>query len=157
MRVEFIEPFVKAGLEVIELYTKSPLYRGSLSVRRTSFTTEDVSIVAGVSGEVMGTAIYAMPLQTALNLASAMMGEQVKVMDELSWSAIAELGNIITGHATRLLFDAGLDCHMSPPSVIRGANMEITTSVAALVVPLSTQSGVFEIYVAIEEASSAKR
>ncbi len=151
MKVEFVEPFVKAGLEVIEAYSGAPLSRGPLSVRRTTFTTEDVNIVAGVSGDVRGSAIYAMPLATALNLASTMLGERVLVMDELSWSAIAELGNIITGHATELLFQAGLNCQMNPPAVLRGANMEISTTVAALVVPLSTPSGTFEINVAIEE------
>ncbi len=154
MRVEFIEPFVKAGLQVITTYIGAPLSRGPLSVRRSSFASADVNIVAGVSGDVSGSAIYAMPLETALNLASSMMGEIVHTMDELSWSAIAELGNIITGHATRLLYEAGLNCHMTPPTVLRGANIEISTEVHALVVPLDTPSGRFEINVAIEEATT---
>lgn len=153
MKIEFIEPFVKAGLDVINIYIPAPIQRGPLSVRHTTFTTEDVNIVAGVDGDVCGSAIYAMPIETAIRFASSMLGEQLTVMDELSWSAITELGNIITGHATRLLYDAGLHCHMIPPAVIRGANMEISTSVAALVVPLYTQSGVFEINVAIVETN----
>ena len=154
MKIDYIEPFVKAGIDVIATYLGHSLTRGPLSVRKTTFTTEDINIVAAVDGDVYGCAIYAMGIKTAINIAASMLGEEVEVMDELSWSAVTELGNIITGHATQLLYDAGLSCHMIPPTIMRGVNMEISTSVAALVVPLYTPHGVFEINVAVDEACS---
>lgn len=152
MRVEFIEPFVRAGVSVMESVALGRPERGQLSVRHLRFTTQQVTILAGVTGDIRGQVLYGMSLVTAEKIATAMLQEPIMTFDELATSAIAELGNMITGNAIMHLSERGFNCVITPPSVIRGMNIEISTPVPALVVPLITQFGKVEINIALAEA-----
>jgi chemotaxis protein CheX len=152
MKVEFVGPFVQAGFSVIETLLKDRAERGPLSMRAVTFTTQQITIIAGVNGDVQGAALYGMSYVTAEKIASAMIGMAVKEMDEMAWSAISELGNIITGNAVELLYRTGYKCDITPPSVIQGSDTQVSTCVPALVVPMTTKFGRLEINVALREA-----
>ena len=126
-------------------------------MRALTFTTQQVTIITGVNGEVEGTVLYGMSLVTAQKVASAMMGQPIQKMDDMAWSAISELGNMITGNATQLLFDSGYKCDITPPSILRGINMEVSTFVPALVVPMATRFGRIEVNVALAESAARAR
>lgn len=153
MRVEYIDPFVSAVFNVLEAVTGSKSERGNLAMRNTTFTTQQVTIMAGVNGEVEGMALYGMSLVTAEKIAGAMMGCPVVEMDDMAMSAISELGNMITGYATTMLSQNGYTVDITPPSVIRGTNVEVSTKTPALVVPVSTQFGMVEVNVALADNS----
>lgn len=157
MRVEFVDPFVSAGFSVLEMVVQDRPERGALSMRATSFTSQQVTIFAGVNGAIEGTVLYGMSLITAQKVASAMMGQPIVEMDDMAWSAISELGNMITGNAVQLLYDAGYQCDITPPSVIRGMNVQVSTSVPALVVPMTTKFGRMEINVALSANGATSR
>lgn len=152
MRIEFVDPFVKAAYSVLSQVVADEPERGALAMRSNTFTSQQVTIMAGVNGDVEGTALYGMSLPTAQKIASAMMGEEGAQMDDMAWSAISELGNMITGNATRLLYEAGFESDITPPTVLRGTNIEISTKSPALVVPITTKFGPIEINVAIAES-----
>jgi len=152
MRAEFINPFVTAGIAVLESIMASRPDSGQLAVRSATFTTQQVSIVIGVTGAVEGQAVYGMSLVTATKIAAAMSSIPAMTFDELASSAVAELGNMISGHAATLLSQAGVETMITPPALIRGANVEISTATPALVVPLYTDFGKIEINVALKEA-----
>ncbi|MHB0912679.1 MAG: chemotaxis protein CheX [Armatimonadota bacterium] len=154
MRVEFVDPFVSAGFVVLQTLVQDSPERGSLSMRALTFTTQQVTIVTGVNGEVEGTVLYGMSLVTAQKISSAMMGQTIQMMDDMAWSAISELGNMITGNAAQALYDSGYKCDITPPSTLRGLNIEVSTVVPALVVPMGTKFGRVEINVALSEVSS---
>jgi chemotaxis protein CheX len=156
MKVEFIEPFLKAAFSVLETLIGDRAERGTLSMRANTFTTQQVTIMAGVNGQVEGIALYGMSLVTAQKIASAMMGEEVVQMNEMAWSAVSELGNMITGNAANLLYEAGFKCDITPPSVIQGMNVQISTRVPTLVVPMQTSFGRMEINVALAESAMRK-
>lgn len=151
MNVEFIEPFLRGAYTVLETILGTTPTREQLSLRKTSFTTQQLTIMAGVNGEVEGTAMYGMSLATARNIASAMIGSEVQEMDEMAVSAVSELGNMITGSATTLLSQKGLDVDITPPSIIRGMDVDISTKTPAIVVPIMTSVGRIEINVALAE------
>lgn len=152
MKVEFVDPFVRAGFSVIESLIQDKPDRGALSMRSASFTTQQVTILVGVNGAAAGVVLYGMSLVTAQKIASAMTQQTIREMDDLAWSAIAELGNMITGNAVQHLYTTGYDCQITPPSVLRGLNIEVSTSVPALVVPMTTKLGRIEINVALIES-----
>ncbi|MCL5104559.1 MAG: chemotaxis protein CheX [Armatimonadetes bacterium] len=156
MKVEFIEPFVKSVYTVLEAVVGDKPERGKLALRNTTFTTQQVTIMAGVNGDVEGAALYGMSMSTATKIASAMMGSPVAELDEMASSAICELGNMITGSATTMLSQNGFQVDITPPSVIRGANVEVSTRTAALVVPVQTEHGAIEINVALTENAMRK-
>lgn len=154
MKVEFVDPFVRAGFSVLETLIQDRPDRGTLSMRAASFTTQQVSILVGVNGAAEGVVVYGMSLVTAQKIASAMMQQPISEMDDLAWSAIAELGNMITGNAVQYLYGTGYDCQITPPSVLRGMNIEVSTTVPALVVPMTAKLGRIEINVALAERLS---
>ena len=90
--------------------------------------------------------------RTAKAMASAMMGEPVPVFDELAESAIAEMGNIITGQATIRFEECGYECKLSPPTLVSGVGVVISTlDIQRLIIPLEMPVGYLEICVALRQ------
>lgn len=152
MKAEFINRFVTAGMRALESVINSRPEPGQLAVRSATFTTQQVSIVIGVTGAVQGQAVYGMSLVTAMKVAAATSSTPAMTFDETASSAIGELGNMISEQATKLLSEAGYECQIAPPTLVRGADVEIATATSAVVVPLHTDFGKMEINVALEEA-----
>ncbi|HHX39258.1 MAG TPA: chemotaxis protein CheX [Armatimonadetes bacterium] len=154
MKIEFIDPFLRAAFEVLEQVLQERPERGQLSMRNATFTSQQVTIVHGVVGMVEGSVLYGMSLVTAEKIASTMIGSPLMSFDDLANSAISELGDMVTGNAATYLSNAGYQCNITPPSVMRGANLRISTITPALVVPVNTVAGRLEINIALQERKS---
>lgn len=157
IRLEYIDPFVRAGFSVLETLLKARPGRGPLAMRSSTFTTQQLTIVMRVTGDVRGVVLYGMSLVAAQKIASAMLEVPVGEIDGKAWDAIGELGKVINESASKLLARAGCNCEISQPEVMRGVNNEIETGVPALVVPISTRFGRLEINVALSMADEAER
>ena len=144
MKVEYVNPFVSSGHKILEAVLQETPERGALSMLPSTFTSEQLNVAVGVTGDVQGSVIYGMSLVTADKIASTMIGQPIKTFDQLAASAIAELCNMISGNALTLLSEAGFVCDITPPTLIRGTNCKISTlSIATIVVPFTiTQGGV---------------
>jgi chemotaxis protein CheX len=153
MKVEFINPFVAAAFTVLENMGNLKVKKGKLSVKASPIAGSEVNAVIGVTGDVKGQVLYSMTEETAKRLASTMMmGMPVTEFDELSKSAISELGNMITGNAASELGNSGLNCNITPPSLFMGENVRVSIKdTQILVIPLETDFGEFTIYVALAE------
>ncbi|HXH60920.1 MAG TPA: chemotaxis protein CheX [Fimbriimonadaceae bacterium] len=160
MKVAYINPFVQASVSVLKtLVGKTPL-PGRISARPEIFTTNDVNIVCGVTGDVYGHVLYGMTAETADRIASAMLGETVAEFDQLAASAISELGNIVSGNSLTMLSEKGFMCDISPPTIIEGTNVKIASiDIPVLVIPIDIDDiGSLEIIVCLKhkEASVSK-
>ncbi len=153
MKVEYVGPFVQGAMTVMNQLLNVTPERGQLSARPQVFTTQQVNIVCGITGMIEGQVIYGMSISAADRIASLMLGAQVVTFDQLAASAIAELGNMISGHSMTQLAANGFNCDITPPTIIRGSNVKITTlDIPALVIPLKLSDiGEFEINVSLQE------
>lgn len=152
MKVEYINPFVQAAFSVIESVLGETPTKGQLAMRPLTFTSQQCNVMTGVTGKIVGQVMYGMSLITADKIASTMIGQPIRTFDQLAASAIAELANMITGNAISLLAEAGFLCDITPPSIIRGTNVKITTlSVPGLVVPICVTQGAIELTVTLRE------
>ncbi len=157
MRAEFFEPFVEGSFRVLREVLSAEPERGPLSLRSgKTFTTQELTTLIGVNGDVEGVVLFAMSLNSALKIASQMMGEAVTEFDEMAASAINELGNMITGNATTALEQNGFQCDITPPSLIQGIGNQITTTTPALLVPVSTRYGDIEMNLALAESVKSR-
>ncbi len=158
MKVEFVTPFVAGAASVVEMLLQAAPERGNLSAQPQVFTTQQVNVVCGVTGQIEGQVIYGMTVQTADKIASIMTGQPVITFDTLAASAIAELGNMISGHSMNQLLGAGYICDITPPTIIRGSNVHVSTlGIPALVIPLKIPDiGELEINVSLQERHQAK-
>lgn len=152
MKVEYINPFVTASFDILKAVGNYNPVKGKLVLKNKPVPSYGVSVIVGVIGEVKGQVIYSLSEDTAKNIASAMMmGMPVDAFDEMAKSAISELSNMITGNASTALAGQGLEIDISPPTLVTGNNVMITTgTVQTIVVPVETEAGIFEINIALE-------
>ena len=154
MKAEILNPFIQAASEVLETELGAETQRGTLHVRKSAFTTNEITTLVGVTGQVSGIVLYSMSQETALSLVSRMMGQEFTEFDALAQSGIGELGNVITGRAGVLLSEAGFQSNISPPSLVIGKGTMITTlDLNRLVFPLQTDVGEIEVQVVLKPAA----
>jgi len=151
LKAEYINPFVQASFSVLEMVLGVRPEQGDMVVQPNTFVTEQCNVVCGITGQVQGQVIYGMSLITADKIASTMLGQTIKTFDALAASALGELGNMISGNAMQLLSDVGWVCDITPPTVVRGSNVKISTlSVPAIVIPLTLEEGVIYLTVGLQ-------
>ncbi len=103
-----------------------------------------------MTGDAEGIVLYCMSERTAKAIAGALIGEAIPVFDRLAESAIAEMGNIITGQAAIGLEQHGYVCRLSPPTIISGKGVVISTlDIQRLIIPLELPFGHLDICVAL--------
>ncbi len=153
MNVKFLNPFLLAATEVIKKEVGSEATRGVLSLQKSALTTDDVTVLIHLVGQIYGVVMYGMPMQTSLNLVSKILGQEFKEFNSLAQSGVAELGNVISGAATVKFSEAGYQANISPPTVITGKNVQVSTlDFPRIVVPLQTQHGDLIVHLALKEA-----
>jgi chemotaxis protein CheX len=158
MRAEFINPFLQAATEVLESELGSAPARGSIGLQRSAYTSDDVTAVVAVTGEIAGMVMFAMTQETARAMVGRMMGQEFPELDALAQSGIAEIGNVITGRAAILLAEAGFPSDLAPPMLLVGRGTMISTlDVQRLVIPLESELGKIEIQVALKLSGATAR
>ena len=83
-----------------------------------------------MAGQVTGQLIFGFSDETIKIIAKRMIEQEVEELDELAISAVAEFTNVLAGNATITLVDEGSKkLGISPPSIIMGKNMRVSTKV----------------------------
>lgn len=157
MKAEIINPFYLAAKEILEFETGLSGVRGKLSIASSKWTTQEITIIINVIGEVRGTFLIGMSGETGMNVAGHMIGDKVESITELAVSAMAELTNIIAGRAMAKLESAGYLADITPPMFLYGKKAYISTlNRQRIQIPLNTDLGSVELSVALEEHISKK-
>lgn len=152
MRVEHIQPFVSAAAFVLKQELNVDVERGELSLAETDYTTKEITVLIGVTGELEGTVLFGTTEEMAMNIVYELTGERKVFYDETSESAIAELGNVISGRAMALMEDQGVKCTISPPTIIHGRGTIISSvNMTRLIVPLRTPLGDLDIAISLRQ------
>jgi chemotaxis protein CheX len=156
MKLEFINPFVKAAIEVLRAEVGSEVERGKIRLETSPSSCHDIAVMIGLTGNAQGVVLYGMSLETGKNIVSQMMGQPCEEFDALAQSGIAEMGNVITGHASRGLSEHGYQCNITPPTLIVGKNTTIgTLDIPRIALPLVMSCGTVEIHLALREIGAA--
>lgn len=90
-----------------------------------------------------GQVIFSMNIGIACSIASSMMGGfEITQLDDISKSAIAELANMILGNAATIFSTRGIGIEITPPSMVTGDNIQISTSkTKTICVPIQFDNG----------------
>jgi len=153
LKAEFINPFVGAAYEVIKNVAKFEARKGELAIVNSPVKGDEVNVVIGVTGDLTGQIIFCLSEATALVFASKMlMNLMTDSLNELAKSAIGEMGNMILGNAVTALGERGYFCNLTPPALLIGKDVFVSTQVLKfLVIPLETKAGCITINVALQE------
>jgi len=153
MDVKFLNPFLDAAAEVLKKEVELDITRGAVNVHKSAFTTDDVTVLINLVGQIQGVVLYELSKETAINFVSRMLEQKFTELDNLAQSGIAELGNVISGKATVALSKAGLDSTISPPTMIIGKGTQISTiDFPRIVVPIQTELGDVTVHLALKES-----
>lgn len=136
---KIINPFLESAISTTSMAAQLTLTVGKPFLKTDmSFTDDQVLIVIGVTGAMKGQVIINIPSEHAKQLASGMMmGMPVEELDEMSLSAISELGNMIMGNAATLFSTRGIVIDITPPMLQRGTIKMGQFSAPIMSVPLS--------------------
>lgn len=151
MKAEYVNPFLEAFDNVIQQIMSVKVEKGNLYIKEGTQKGQDVIISIGVVGDLTGNIIMNMSETTAKDIASKMMyGMEVKTLDDMAKSAIAELGNMVAGNATAYFSKMGVNINITPPNMFAGKDITIYTyKVRTICVPLIVAGDVVEIDVAL--------
>jgi chemotaxis protein CheX len=114
--------------------------------------TPGVVCIIGLIGDLKGNAIFAMDINCAMKIASCMMGGmELEAFDELSQSAVAELGNMLAGTACTEYSKIGLKVDVSTPTLMHGTFTVSASQDHVTKITLRVDDMPFLIYVALEK------
>lgn len=153
MDVRYINPFLTAVQNVFETMIDVPFSLGKPSIKKNAEAPHEISGIIGITGEVIGSVVVSFPEEIALQLSSALIGEELKTIDGDCTDAIGEIANMIAGDAKNG-FPQG-DTSVSVPTVIIGKHkVAYPSGVPIITIPCKTDCGWFAIDVALKAKTS---
>ncbi|MCJ8013919.1 chemotaxis protein CheX [Paenibacillus sp. KQZ6P-2] len=137
MKAEVINPFLESARLVIEQVIQVSPSTGSLGIKNVELIQDHIWIQIGMTGQLSGNVIFGIHEHVALRMVSVMMGGYVLTeMDEMGQSAISELGNMISGNASTILSNRGVNVDITPPKVVKSEQVTSFLPQKALSIPL---------------------
>lgn len=150
MNVAYINPFVTAVFNIFETMIELPLTLSKPSLKKTHMSTHEVSGVIGISGDVIGSVVVSFPEIVAMKVASALLGEDIREVNNDCTDAIGEVANMIAGDAKKDF--PKTDTTISVPTVIVGKHkVAFPSGLPIISIPCNTEAGQFSIDVAVKE------
>jgi chemotaxis protein CheX len=153
LNVEYINPFIAATLQALEVTTNLRPARGKPRVRRERYAQGDVTAIITLAGPSRGTIALSLPASLAIRLYSEMVGEEANELSEEVLDAVGEIGNMVAGGAKAVLSQQGFSFKISIPEILVGKDRSIPHlgSAPCLVVPFHLESDTFWLEVSLEE------
>lgn len=149
MDVRYINPFLTAVTNIFETMIDVPLTVGKPGLKRTLEASHEISGIIGLSGSVTGCVVISLSEAIALQLASALLGDDFDKVDEDCIDAIGEIANMIAGNAKTDF--PGDESAISVPSVIIGKHqVAYPRGIPIISIPCSTDKGPMVIDVALK-------
>lgn len=147
MQSTHINPFLQSATFVMEQLCAVRPSRGELTIKNIEFSEDFIWLQIRIYGHMQSDVVFGFPEKVALKIVSGMMGGSVVTeFDEMSQSAISELGNMISGNASTMLYNDGIVVDITPPKFISSSENGELTSRKALTIPLKMEGiGDFEI------------
>lgn len=125
------EILAKSAIETIGMICGEELTEGSSYKHHRTELPNSIAIKLEMTGDIVGHVLIRFNEENAKKVASAMMmGMPIDNLDEMSLSALSELGNMIMGGATVHLEEIGMHTDITPPTVLTGnVNVQNTVSI----------------------------
>lgn len=153
--VKYINPFMESTQSVIKMLLGVDTSRKDMHIKKSPFSADQVIIMIGMVGQVSGQVCFELTLETAKKIAGRMMGGmEITEWDEMSRSAVSEMGNMIMGTTSTAFSNSGINVDITPPSLLTGSKIEISNKTQTIAIPFELESiGMITINIMVEKAS----
>ena len=150
MRYDYVEPFVSSAREILGQVLSGQIAAGRVQLSPARPPGDGVTAIVGVTGDGEGRVLFEMSRQTALAIVGEMNDEPQAELGSLVTDTLSELASMMTGRAISVLNDKGYKLRVSPPTMVAGDNVMISTvELEMLTVPLETTHGEVVVNVAM--------
>ena len=142
MNVEFINPFLEAGINVLKTMAFVDTKPGKPFLKQAEEPSlGDISGIIGLTGPVKGSLAISFSEAAILYIVSNMFSETFIRIDAEIKDAVGELSNMICGDARRILGEKGYVFAAAIPTVVVGERHEILHAVPgpSIVIPFSVR------------------
>jgi len=157
VQVKYIQPFVNATVKVFKDFLGVDIKAGQpfLFNHNENKYSYDISGIIGIGGHTLGIVVVSFPKLVALDLASKITGESIKIFDDTVVDLVGEIVNIIAGNAKKGLEEYKLV--ISLPSIVKGVNHQITgvSGVPMIGIPFSATKGDIYLFVSLKDLITA--
>ncbi len=153
MNVEFINPFLDSIVNVLTTMAQTnPKPQKAYIKNGSSAMGEVTGLIEMSSDKAKGSLAVTFSAPAILHIASQMLGEEVKEMDDTIPDTVGEITNMVTGGAKRILSEKGFAFNMALPNMFVGEKHLVTHLIAGpvLVIPFAIEAGDFFIEVCFE-------
>ncbi len=149
MQLEYINAFVDASYEIFGRYIKDgSLKVGDVSLRDSILSVSGLAAIIGLTNEANGNVLISFDELTSDEVVAIMNEKREDFSEELYYSTVRELANLIAGLAVTKLEKNGFDIGVTPPMIVRGLDVRYVTSESeALHVKLESSVGVLNVLV----------
>lgn len=135
LSADFVNPFLISATKILKDMCFIDAKIGKPYVK-DNIDHDSVIIMLGITGQLRGQVVISLNQTAACDIASKMVMMPVSEIDELSGSAICELGNMILGNAATVFSTKGLSIDITPPSLCIG-KMAFMNASKSICIPLS--------------------
>lgn len=151
MKAEHVNPFIKSFIDILKSVAGIEVSMGKPFLKESPILLKDVAIIIGITSDLKGQIVISMDKDTALSVAShMMMGLPLNELDEMSKSALCEIGNMILGHSASGLYEIGVIVDITPPSIIFGKGMELSSNIKRnITIPFESSVGEFYMEISL--------
>lgn len=157
MKVEHIQPFLTSANTVLSMTCQTTFKAGKPYVKSNEFNDDSIVICVGVTGQLSGQVLLTFSINTALSVASKMCMMEMTELNDISMSALSELGNMILGNAATVFSTQGILIDITPPTLVRGFFRIDNAYAKNICIPLHMDDGqIIEIDVAVKEKIDGK-
>lgn len=150
MKAELVNPFLSAGMDVMEQVLGN-VKRGTPWIVQGPVKLKDFAVEFRVDGYIQGIFTYTMIQIVALHIAARLTGREVSSIDDLARSALAELGNWVSG---RTVSQFKKRVVLSVPRILEGSTTITSPHSMLLAVPVLSPYGTVEIYLWLQEKTN---
>ena len=155
MKAELVNPFLEAAALVFRQMLQLELVRGKTTIKQSPAPSHEVAIVIGITGEVKGTVVYSMNMDTVRKIVTKLMPDTTLAGIEKEYKDVmGEIGNMITGNALNVFIKNDKDLDVTVPRVVdlRKQKLSLNDGVT-LGLNLYSPYGLVEVNIAMDPES----
>ncbi len=151
MRAQYINPFLKASLNLFREYLGIQAEAGKPYLVSDPQNLDAVSGIIGLAGETRGAVVLSFSRETAIKVVSRLSGTEYRLLGNEVLDGVGELTNIIAGNAKQDLLDFRIE--ISLPGVVTGNSYKIRwpEGIPVVAIPFTTELGPFSVNVSLKD------
>ena len=113
----FLSSFKESAVNVFETMVGLPA--SSVTFETYAGHDDDIRVILGIVGDMKGEAVFTFTPDITFALIKAITSVEINEIDELAYSAVGEIVNIIGGNAATLVSANGKKSDIKPPVVLK--------------------------------------